>query len=130
MSYFFDIVNLTQQNDTVRTYWIADKAKILTKMIKSNLNLETPIVLLTVGQLMELLNKDKKQEVPTVQNATTYVYGLTGIKRLFNVSHATAHRYKQTILRDAVRQNGRKIIVDAEKAVELFQQKNGKSLKK
>ena len=35
---------------------------------------ETPIVMLTVGQLMELLNKDKKQEAPALENSTNYDY--------------------------------------------------------
>ena len=99
-------------------------------MLTVNFNLETPIALLTVGQLMELLKTDKKQEAPAVQMSTNYVYGLNGIKKLFNVSHATAQRYKDTIIKDAVRQNGRKIIVDADLAIELFQQKTGKGFKK
>jgi len=94
------------------------------------INNETPIAMLTVGQLMELLNTDKKQEVPAVQKTTNYVYGLNGIKKLFSVSHATAQRYKDTIIKDAVSQNGRKIIVDSEKAIELFNQKIGKGLTK
>lgn len=49
-----------------------------------------------------------------------YVKGLKGIRELFGVSHATAQRYKDTILKDAVSQQGRVIIVDVEKALELF----------
>ena len=94
------------------------------------INKDTPIAMLTVGQLMELLITDKKQEAPTVHNPTNYVYGLRGIRNLFDVSHATAYRYKETIIKDAVRQNGRKIIVDADKAMELFNEKIGKGLKK
>jgi len=88
------------------------------------INGETPIVMLTVGQLIELLSTDKKQEPAPVQNSVTYVYGLSGIRRLFNVSHATAQRYKDTIIKDAVSQNGRKIIVDVEKALQLFNAKS------
>ncbi|RGU34490.1 DUF3853 family protein, partial [Alistipes indistinctus] len=40
--------------------------------------------------------------------------------KLFGVSHATAQRYKDTFLKPAVRQNGRKIVVDVAKALELF----------
>ena len=85
----------------------------------------TPIALLTVGQLKELLSIDKQPE-PIIQSGEKrLVYGLAGIRRLFNVSHATAFRYKETIIKDAVSQNGRKIVVDAEKAMELFNQKSG-----
>jgi hypothetical protein len=105
------------------------KAKILIIMTFI-INKETPIAMLTVGQLMELLSTDKKQDVPTVQNQANYVYGLRGIRNLFSVSHATAQRYKEGIIKDAVSQNGRKIIVDREKALELFQQKSGKGFTK
>ncbi len=54
-----------------------------------------------------------------------YVFGLRGIRELFNVSHATAQRYKDTILKPAVKQFGRKIIVDREMALKLFAEKGG-----
>lgn len=49
-----------------------------------------------------------------------FVHGLKGIQMLFNCSHLTAQRYKDTILRDAIQQDGRKITVDVRKARELF----------
>ena len=88
------------------------------------INKETPIAMLTVGQLMEFLNSEKKQEtLPIPETSKRLVYGLRGIRNLFGVSHATAQRYKDTIIQDAVSQNGRKIVVDAEKALELFNAK-------
>lgn len=89
---------------------------------------ETPIVTLTVSQLVELLEKGKTPEpVPASRPSDYtqgYVYGLKGIRQLFGVSHATAQRYKDTFLKPAVKQNGRKIVVDAAKALELFDQYN------
>ena len=91
---------------------------------------ETPIVMLTVGQLNALINEkvevDSKQESFDGSGEESYVHGLSGIRRLFNVSHATAQRYKNTILKEAVMQNGRKIIVDRNKAIELFKQSKEK----
>lgn len=49
-----------------------------------------------------------------------YVYGLRGIRELFNVSHATAQRYKNTFLAPAVSQRGRKIIVNRDLAIQLY----------
>lgn len=94
------------------------------------INKETPIAMLTVGQLMELLNSEKKQETVSMpETSKRLVYGLRGIRNLFGVSHTTAQRYKDTIIKDAVLQNGRKIVVDADKALELFNQiKNYKNL--
>lgn len=83
----------------------------------------TPIVMLTVGQLKEILNIQERQPEET-SRPTEYVYGLRGIRQLFDVSHATAQRYKDTIIKEAVSQNGRKIIVDAEKAIKLFNKKD------
>ncbi len=89
----------------------------------------TPIVMLTVGQLKAVirqeiaqseLNQEKKQEV------VKYAFGLRGIRDEFNVSHATAQKYKDGILKDAVMQNGRKIILDVEKARVLFALKDCK----
>lgn len=90
---------------------------------------ETPIAMLTVGQLREVLKETtpngnlipievREQADP----AKRFVYGLGGIRRLFGVSHTTAQRYKDTIIKEAVKQNGKKIVVDADKALELFNQ--------
>ncbi len=88
---------------------------------------ETPIAALTVSQFVELLDKDKSPEPAPVQPidyTQGYAYGLKGIRQLFGVSHATAQRYKDTFLKPAVRQNGRKIVIDKAKALELFDQYN------
>ena len=86
-----------------------------------NVTEQTPLSFLTVGQFMELLNTGKQNAPVAVQESgKRYVYGLRGIRQLFNVSHATAQRYKDTIIKDAVLQQGRKIIIDADKAMELF----------
>ncbi len=54
-----------------------------------------------------------------------YVYGIKGIMRLFGVSNVTAQRYKRGIIREAVKQNGRIIVVDADHALQLFNERNG-----
>lgn len=48
------------------------------------------------------------------------VYGLEGIMELFSVSKTTAHRYKNTFLKDAVIQQGNNILVDTKEALRLF----------
>ena len=86
-----------------------------------NLKDETPIIMISVGDLKKIIKDnlavfDKNEEVEVEK----HVYGLKGIQKLFNVSHATAQKYKDTILKDAVSQQGRKIVVDVEKALSLF----------
>lgn len=48
------------------------------------------------------------------------LHGLDGIMRLFGVSKATACRYKNTILKDAVSQHGHVIIVDTVACLKAF----------
>ncbi len=87
-----------------------------------SINDNTPIAMLTVRQLKEIL----QVEVPKVEPIQKcfvdkkYVFGLKGIREEFNVSHATAQKYKDGVLKDAVTQYGRKIIIDMEKARVLF----------
>ena len=90
---------------------------------------DTPVTFLTVGQLKEILRAYQSvSPQPTVHADTkTYVYGLRGIRDLFKCSHATAQRYKDTIIKDAVSQNGRKIVIDADMAMKLFNSKSGRS---
>lgn len=82
---------------------------------------DTPIALLTVGQLQRIFGIEERMQTLEIERPKQYVYGLAGIRKLFNVSHATAQRYKDTIIKDAVMQNGRKIIVDVDKAMDLFE---------
>lgn len=92
---------------------------------------ETPIAMLTVGQLREVLKDTPNGNLMPIEvreqqdQAIRYVYGLGGIRRLFGVSHTTAQRYKDTIIKAAVRQNGRKIVIEVDKALELFNQYKG-----
>lgn len=91
----------------------------------TSISLNTPLSFLTVGDFMELLNGAEKQATKVeLHDEKKYVYGILGIRKLFSVSHATACRYKETVIKDAVMQNGRKIIVDSDKALELFNAKN------
>lgn len=90
----------------------------------TEVNDQTPIAMLNVGQLRNALGIDNQQQ-ETVQEemeSKKYVYGLAGIRKLFNISHATAQRYKDTIIKAAVMQQGRKIIVDKSAALKLFKE--------
>lgn len=69
-----------------------------------------------------------KIQQPTVITDTSkkYVYGLLGIAKLFGCSIPTANRIKKSGKIDkAITQMGRKIIVDAELAIELAGRKTG-----
>ena len=85
----------------------------------------TRIIDLTVGQLMELF---AKAQAPAVEKAPKQtkrrVYGISGIAQLFNRSMTTANRVKASgRIDDAITQHGRIIVVDADKALVLFNNK-------
>ena len=80
---------------------------------------DTPLAMMTLGQLREALSQSSvRAQEPSNKK---YVYGIEGICSLFNCRRNVAISYKNTIIRDAVYQHGRKIVVDAEKAIQLFE---------
>ena len=87
---------------------------------------DTRIIDLTVGQLLELLEQKQApaeiKEEP--EKAKRLVYGIAGIAQLFNCSMTTANRIKSSGRIDAaITQYGRIIVVDADKALVLFNNK-------
>ena len=96
----------------------------------ANLNCD-PLYTLTVEEFVQLLDERINAALTSgtskkIQTSGNYVYGLRGIQQLFGVSHKTAQEYKDGLIKDAVRQNGRKIVVDADYALELFSRRKGK----
>lgn len=87
---------------------------------------ETRIIDLTVGQLMDLLTMTTGNEKPVESQPSQpkrLVYGIAGIAQLFNCSMTTANRIKASgKIKEAITQQGRIIIVDADKALALFNQ--------
>ena len=83
---------------------------------------ETRIIDLTVGQLMDLIAKAQAPVVEKKPEQTKrLVYGISGIAQLFNCSMTTANRIKASgRIDDAITQHGRIIVVDADKALLLF----------
>lgn len=85
------------------------------------------VIVMTADDLKEFAANVVRETIAAFKSATScvaaepeYVYGLRGIRSLFNVSHATAQRYKDTFLKPAVEQRGRNIRVDANLARQLF----------
>ena len=89
------------------------------------------IVTMTVGELKGLIAETlgeamKESALKTAKTSGNYVYGIRGIEKLFDVSHKTAQYYKDHIINEAVMQNGRKIVVDADLALQLFNERRSK----
>lgn len=93
-------------------------------------DLNTPLFKLTVGELMDII-EGRIKEQPTGESdrqiapaGKRYVYGLNGIASLFGCSRTQAYRIKSSGKIDsAIKQTGRLIIVDADKALELAAKK-------
>ena len=87
----------------------------------------TLLATLTVADLKELFRSiQSEKKTPTTAPTGRLVYGLKGICDLFGCSHKTAQHYKDHVIREAVSQNGRKIVVDADLALKLFNERRAK----
>lgn len=90
------------------------------------------IVVLTDQQIEELVANVVNRTIEAInapmqglqqcEQQREYRYGLRGICELFDISPATAMRYKSTFLKPAIEQRGRKIRIDVALANQLFSQ--------
>lgn len=87
---------------------------------------------MTIGEFLEMFEEHlrttntKPMPVQTGVAQKHLVYGLRGIQELLGCSYKSAQYYKDHVIREAVSQNGRKIVVNADKALELFNQRRTK----
>jgi hypothetical protein len=90
-----------------------------------DVNPNTRLIDLTVGQLLELIDSAKGQPMEVAEPTTkSYEYGIAGIARIFNCSISTANRIKKSgVIDKAITQRGRLIVIDIEQAIELFNNK-------
>ncbi|EHO07746.1 MULTISPECIES: DUF3853 family protein [Myroides] len=92
---------------------------------------EKPVWQMTGQELLNLLKEITVNESPYSSTnlskdtlSKRYVYGIRGIAELFGCSISTANKIKKEgKIKKAILQYGRKIIVDAELALELFSKK-------
>jgi hypothetical protein len=92
---------------------------------------DAPLYSLSVEEFVQLLDERINAALTTgtakkVVPSGHYVYGIRGIEKLFGVSHKTAQYYKDHVINEAVMQNGRKIVVDADQALQLFNERRSK----
>lgn len=90
---------------------------------------EKPIWQMNGAEFLFLQEHGNAKQIDSIKVDTLdkkYVYGIGGIARLFNCSIPTANRIKKSGKIDkAIKQIGRKIVVDADLALELAGRKNG-----
>ena len=91
-----------------------------------------PLYALTVDEFIELIDErirvasKEGKAFSSASPSSNLVYGIRGIEKLFGVSHKTAQYYKDHLIKEAVMQNGRKIVVDADLALKLFNDRRAK----
>lgn len=87
------------------------------------------IVMITAGQLKEFASNIVRETLAAIQTNSgmiaaepepEYRYGLRSIREMFGVCHATAQSYKDTFLKPAIEQRGRKIRVNVALAQQLY----------
>lgn len=93
----------------------------MNNMLDINQLLSKPIAMMTGEELAFLIKNcaSNNNPSPTFQQQKNY-YGIEGIAQVFGCSVPTANRIKKSgVIDDAITQIGRKIIIDAEKALAL-----------
>lgn len=103
------------------------------KSIKMNIDGRTPIWQLNVEELSTVIkdifaNLKQAPELPATENIENaekeLVYGINGLAKILGCSKTHASRLKsQGLFDEAIIQRGRKIIIDKEKALKVFNQK-------
>ena len=99
---------------------------------KKEVHEDTPIAMLTVGELKRVFSVllGSMGATNTTNDQRKYAYGIPGIAKVFGCSIPTAHRIKASGKIDgAIKQIGRKIIVDADLALELAGRKEKEGAK-
>ena len=82
---------------------------------------DRPLWQLTVGELLDILQSERLVQKLEKTPEKRIVYGLKGIAEIFGCSTSTAQRIKNSgKIKKAITQVGRKIVVDADLALELF----------
>jgi len=88
-----------------------------------NIDLSKSLLSMTLGDLKDIIKSvldERAAEDVANTSAKKYVYGIAGIRDLFGCSDSTALRIKKSgVIDDAITQQGKTIVVDAEYALAL-----------
>ncbi len=96
-------------------------------------NNEAPAWQLTIGELKKIVHQCLSENTIPIksQEDKKYVFGIKGIQNLLNCSESSAKRLKKSgKIDDAIIQDGRKIIIDVDKALHLLKETSNVGLKK
>lgn len=87
----------------------------------------TRIIDLTVDEFKKLIEDTMQGRED--HKEVNYVYGTAGIAKIFNCSITTAHRIRKSgVIDSAISQIGNKIVIDANRALEIANKKGTNAL--
>lgn len=95
--------------------------------MENQILLKKPLWQMTGEEFLELQKSNSSTEIKTLETGAIkkYVYGIKGIASLLGCSISKTNRLKKSgKISEAIYQDGRKIIVDADKALELLKKNN------
>lgn len=123
----FNVLFLLSEHVQKYQEWTRSIVNLKHRKMLNTFDNNTPIAILTVGQLKEILGiQEKTRIIDTTNSEKKFVYGIAGIAKIFDCSIPTANRIKASGKIDkAITQIGRKIIVDIDLALELAGKKEG-----
>ena len=88
-----------------------------------NIDLNKALFNITLGDLKDVIKAvldERAAEDAVKASEKKFVYGIAGIRKLFGCSDSTALRIKKSgVIDDAITQQGKTIVVDAEYALAL-----------
>lgn len=93
----------------------------MNNMLDINQLLSKPVAMMTGEEFVFLIRNctETGNNTPAILQQKNY-YGIEGIAQIFGCSVPTANRIKKSgIINDAITQIGRKIVIDADKALTL-----------
>jgi len=87
----------------------------------NNLDPHTPLFKLTLQELKSELIVEIQNQFSTLFPKKKYEYGIKGLAKILGCSRAKASKIKNSGIRDeAIFQNGKIIVIDIEKALQLL----------
>ncbi len=85
----------------------------------SNLDPNTPLFKLTLQELKTELMEEIQKQFLSPKNK--YEYGIKGLAKILGCSRSTANKIKKSgVIDEAIFQNGKLIVIDREKALQLL----------
>lgn len=91
------------------------------KNVMSKLDPNTPLFKLTLQELKAELMEEIQKQILTLFPKKKYEYGIKGLAKILGCSRTKASKIKNSgIIDEAIFQNGKIIIIEIEKALELL----------